>query len=636
MLTVIKNYITQTDTNVWDKVIATTRIDKNCYNTPNTFLNLIEIICEIGNLDKNICLENIGSSYILEFIKIHQCQFFQKYGSNFKEMIKNINTIYKELYRNYDFPQMTTKKLKLRKEKNNNITLYFFGNFNYTFLLEGLIKTIGSEIFKQKIKIQKYKKEKSTKFKIYFGNRPDISSSPVFGLDDEHKIVMNKKMIIISMNPKTEQLLGNSIINKYFFDYFEIVSPNNKKLNLKTISKIQKIELNYVKNNLKLSGYIRYKKSKIVYKFKSSSTVSNKTASRSLIELPKIDMSIVTSSKPKVQSARNEKSNKRKSVGISVDKIQLRHIDTNLLSLIQLLKDDAIGKKFVFVKNLLRINDDNDIYDAIKNFYMEINEINNLIQSIFRDEIEESYESKTLFREDSVGTKLFKSFVSSKQFENYSYFCLGALKNKIFLERSLNIDPKKEPLENILRNAGELQEITQKFLENICSKPEYCPIEIRIILNIIANEVSTKFPEMRLPIIINLFYIRFLVPFIINGSTNKNVAIIITKTINNIFNRILFGEKEMYMIYMNGVITESNFKLVNIFLENLIDDSQIFNKFIPHDKNNNLINHTIITSVKIIKDYIINDLDKILSIDIREEKTPFIKFLAGLIHNISC
>jgi len=633
MLSVIKSYISQIDPALWDKVIETTQIDKNCYNTPNTFLNLIDIICEMSELKKEIFLEKIGETYISEYIKLHQFQIFKKYGTNCIDMIKNINTIYKELHRNHDLPQITTKKLKLRKEKHRSINIHFFGNSNYLPLLEGLIKAIGLKVFEQKIKIQKHIKDKSTRLKIELEKE---------GHNNIHKIKMNVKMTIISMNPPAEKLLGNNITNKYFFDYFEIISPKNIKLNYKTISKIQDIELNYIKNNLKLVGHIKTDKTNIIFKFKVLESKIMSSGSRSLVELPKLDMSSVVSLKPKVSSARNEKTKKRKSFkrpisgGISIDKIQLRHINNNLLSLIQLLRDDAIGKKFTFIKNLLKINDNQNIYDSIKNFYTETGEINSLIESVFKDEISNSCEKETLYREDSIGTKLFKSFINNKQFENYSYFCLGALKNDIFIERSLSIDPKKEPMENILRNAGELQEITQRFLENICLKPEYCPIEIRIILNIIAKEINIKFPEMCHYVIINLFYTRFLAPFIVREATNKNMAIIIIKTVNNIFNKILFGEKEMYMIYMNGIINEKNFKMVDSFLENLIDDSKIFNKFIPYDKNNNMINHIIIGSVNVIKNYIINDLEKILSFDIQEERTPFIKFLAGLIHNINC
>jgi hypothetical protein len=317
-----------------------------------------------------------------------------------------------------------------------------------------------------------------------------------------------------------------------------------------------------------------------------------------------------------------------------------QNLDKNFLTLYQFLKDETGGKKFVFITELLNLkkSEFEILYEAITTFYIEIGEIGNLLQTTFKNLIE-SYsqeENTLLFREDSLATKLFKCYISNDKFTDFINFCLGPLAEPPLAEKTLELDPNKlkKKWEGD-KNAIELRKITQKFLENICCEVDRCPIELRMILSSIACEVKNTFPSMSLVSVGNLLFLRFLTPVLIARSTNKNIAVIVMKTVNNIINKIQFGEKEGFMCPMNEVINQKNISMLEYYLENIVDPSLIL-KNMSKKISGDTITHNIIVSIDVIKSYIVNNIEEIIKIcSVKSDLTNgFIKFIAALIHNI--
>ena len=325
--------------------------------------------------------------------------------------------------------------------------------------------------------------------------------------------------------------------------------------------------------------------------------------------------------------------------------IKYSNKDKNLLELKKFLIEDASDKQFYFINEILNLkineNIELSLYNAIVKFYYEVAEINNLISIIFKNQIiVNSANMDLLFREDCLATKLYKCFITNGKFIDYVDFCSAPLKSSFLANKILEIDPKKmKEGDNIEQNAAELCCITQKLLQNIFGHPEQCPDKIKFLLYSIANEIKLVFPgkpEMNKIIVGNLLFLRFLNPLIILNSSNRNIALICIKTINNLINKIKFGVKESFMEPMNEIINNNNILLLDTFLDAIINPSNIIKTKIEKNKDFP-INYNMLVSMDVIKNYILDKIVDILKICEKNQGVAdnFYKFLSGMISNIN-
>jgi len=204
------------------------------------------------------------------------------------------------------------------------------------------------------------------------------------------------------------------------------------------------------------------------------------------------------------------------------------------------------------------------------------------IKDIIQQEIETTIDQNTLFRTDSLATKLtiltFKTIGSNYLRETLQPLILNIQQNNIYLE----IDPTKVDEAQSIENIDKLRDMVNKFLDAIYNSLELVPFEIRSLCKFIYEQSGLRFPSdnTNIKAVGGIMFLRFIVPTIFSPETlgitpeapNTNVRrtlTLVSKILQNISNQISFGSKEDYFMSFNSLI-EQNIDKLSTFLLNIV------------------------------------------------------------------
>jgi len=194
-----------------------------------------------------------------------------------------------------------------------------------------------------------------------------------------------------------------------------------------------------------------------------------------------------------------------------------------------------------------------------------------LIKVLITKEVEISTQAGTLFRGNSFASKLMKEFsaligkplLKSVLGEFIEQICKETLESNI----SFEIDPSKlNPEEDLETNQERLQFTCSKLLRKILDSADDSPLEFREICNHLQKQVASKFPGSSQSCIGGFLFLRYFCPAIVapsafgvisqppNEKAQRGLTLI-AKTLQNIANNISFGNKEVYMEWLNPFVT---------------------------------------------------------------------------------
>ncbi|KAF2070067.1 hypothetical protein CYY_008613 [Polysphondylium violaceum] len=198
-------------------------------------------------------------------------------------------------------------------------------------------------------------------------------------------------------------------------------------------------------------------------------------------------------------------------------------------------------------------------------------------------EVSSTSSAATLFRGNSTATKLMTAFTRMTG-RPYLISTLKPIIDKIVKDPSgYELDPEKTS--DTSGNVERLTQICQDFLDAIYSSISNCPLPFREMANHLQKEVVKVFPESKHTSVGGFFFLRFFCPCILspdaNGVTDsasltmeaRRALILVSKTLQNVANGIVFGTKETYMKDMNSFV-EKNIDTCKEFLDKIAEMPQ--------------------------------------------------------------
>ncbi|KAK5581702.1 hypothetical protein RB653_001739 [Dictyostelium firmibasis] len=195
-------------------------------------------------------------------------------------------------------------------------------------------------------------------------------------------------------------------------------------------------------------------------------------------------------------------------------------------------------------------------------------------------EVQSTSSAQTLFRGNSTATKLMTAFTRMTG-RPYLVATLKPIVDKLLRDSSgYELDPEKTS--NTEGNVERLSQICQEFLDAIYNSLEYCPLPFREMASHLQKEVVKVFPESKHTSVGGFIFLRFFCPCILSPDTcgvsdsasltmeARRALILVSKTLQNVANGIIFGSKETYMKDMNGFL-ESNMEGCKEFLDRIAE-----------------------------------------------------------------
>jgi len=245
------------------------------------------------------------------------------------------------------------------------------------------------------------------------------------------------------------------------------------------------------------------------------------------------------------------------------------------------LVSTLIHPQSTLVRALSKVFVKDDLAAALITIFKENDQLLPLIKKIITDEVNTTARSETLFRTDSMATKLMKEF--SRIIGLYWVeLVLGPLVVNICenaTKLAVEIDPSKlRPGENRETNVKNLIDSVNAFLSSILNSVSTCPQELREICRHLAENVEKKFPDAKEKAVGAIIFLRLLCPAILSPENfglvdeppsieARRHLILVAKVIQNLANGIEFGNKEQFMVDLNPLILAYIFKIQNFLNE---------------------------------------------------------------------
>eukprot|EP00002_Diphylleia_rotans_P014404 TRINITY_DN2808_c0_g1_i1.p1 TRINITY_DN2808_c0_g1~~TRINITY_DN2808_c0_g1_i1.p1 ORF type:complete len:755 (+),score=160.37 TRINITY_DN2808_c0_g1_i1:49-2313(+) len=225
-----------------------------------------------------------------------------------------------------------------------------------------------------------------------------------------------------------------------------------------------------------------------------------------------------------------------------------------------------------------------DIARLLMNLFFEHDETHVLITSICKHEVANTLSESTLFRTDSMGTKMMAALCRMVGLSYLKSTLSVPISQLIKDAPRMELDPSrlKSPSDAV-KNAETLKRISQSFIDTIITSLPLIPGLLREVGFIIRDAVVQKFSDAGRVSTAGFFFLRFLCPSLLNPkkydvidelSLNDQTHrgfVLVAKIIQNLANRVQFGGKEAYMIPMNEVILTNQHRL-DAFLDSFPSD----------------------------------------------------------------
>eukprot|EP01091_Cochliopodium_minus_P016554 TRINITY_DN6247_c0_g2_i1.p1 TRINITY_DN6247_c0_g2~~TRINITY_DN6247_c0_g2_i1.p1 ORF type:complete len:873 (-),score=246.05 TRINITY_DN6247_c0_g2_i1:33-2591(-) len=208
-----------------------------------------------------------------------------------------------------------------------------------------------------------------------------------------------------------------------------------------------------------------------------------------------------------------------------------------------------------------------------------------VIHHFIEDEIKNSQSLGTLFRGNSLASKLLKDYIPTISKDYLSQILLDFIKKIVSENKSMEIDPLKEENKviNVEENLKDLCKVTDELLTRIVDSAPNFPLPLRSICNCLSSAVSLKYGEEQKALGVGaLIFLRVFCPVITAPwffglfndisevpETSRRTLVLISKILTNIANQQIVGEnsqKEPFMKSTDQFVSENMEKSIKFLL----------------------------------------------------------------------
>eukprot|EP01128_Nolandella_sp_AFSM9_P007391 TRINITY_DN4032_c0_g1_i1.p1 TRINITY_DN4032_c0_g1~~TRINITY_DN4032_c0_g1_i1.p1 ORF type:complete len:263 (+),score=43.77 TRINITY_DN4032_c0_g1_i1:2-790(+) len=137
-----------------------------------------------------------------------------------------------------------------------------------------------------------------------------------------------------------------------------------------------------------------------------------------------------------------------------------------------------------------------------------------IIRLAIKEEVKNTKSASTLFRGNSVSTKLISAFTKMTG-RQYLKCIQGSLLELQKDPLGYEVDPTKAKGQDVAANMVKLKMIVQALLDRIAGSVASCPIPFRAISNKLRTEVETRFPDAGITAVTGFIFLRFFCPAIL-------------------------------------------------------------------------------------------------------------------------
>ena len=233
-----------------------------------------------------------------------------------------------------------------------------------------------------------------------------------------------------------------------------------------------------------------------------------------------------------------------------------------------------------------QITEADELSQVLVRFYHCRDRVMLLLRAAIREETYRTDTASTLFRRNSLATKLIVHF-SREVGKLYIKDTIGSiLRTLLAVKDSFEVDPSKLEIDDEAEskkvsaaNLERVRHLSQQFLDAIIDSLPNCPQAICDICRFLNDVVGEKFPGKEHMAVCGFIFLRFFCPAVVapegfglvTGSfspSGRRALLLATKTLQNLANKIYFGAKEPFMKPMNAFI-ESNISRIGQLCDSL-------------------------------------------------------------------
>ncbi|KAL0940809.1 GTPase-activator protein for Ras-like GTPase [Colletotrichum truncatum] len=204
-----------------------------------------------------------------------------------------------------------------------------------------------------------------------------------------------------------------------------------------------------------------------------------------------------------------------------------------------------------------------------------------LLETLIKQEIEETDNESELLRRTCVATKMLSVYAKWKG-QPYLKATLQKVVERLMLtskDLDLELDPARvSSTDELQKNALQLRIVAKVFIDDICASSSSMPTSFRKICNIISAAVLPRFQEAKYTAVGAFVFLRFFCPAIVAPEVEGLVTtapskemrrglLLIAKVIQNLANNVLFGAKEPYMFPLNDFLTQNIYRVTTFLRE---------------------------------------------------------------------
>jgi len=232
-----------------------------------------------------------------------------------------------------------------------------------------------------------------------------------------------------------------------------------------------------------------------------------------------------------------------------------------LLSIIQ-------ARDVVVVSTLCQCYQSNEIAALVVSIFESHDQALRLINQLLFREIKATQQETTLFRTDSMATKVLRSFLRLLA-TDYLRATIGKLIGEVTqAPKGYEVDPNKVAEgENVEENMRRLLGMCKRFIEAFVSSRAEVPAAVRFVLGSLKIMVEQKFPDSAYKAVGGFWFLRFACPAIFSpdgfnlvpeppSKDERRALTLISKVLQNISNGVMFGKKEPFMESANDFVSE--------------------------------------------------------------------------------
>jgi hypothetical protein len=225
--------------------------------------------------------------------------------------------------------------------------------------------------------------------------------------------------------------------------------------------------------------------------------------------------------------------------------------------LIELLLDDNMELCLALCESV-PIGEADDLADVLTNIFEVNDQIQILIKISIAVEVAKTSSPNTLFRRNSMATKImtnFARFAGQQYLQDAVLPVIRTLLNSNLL--SFEIDESKLLAgQSRDQNCRNLTSLAQKILDSLCKSTHLLPTAFRNVCGFLQHAVVHRFPAHALSAIGGFMFLRFICPALVAPDSfglirsvppeSRRALVLVAKVLQNLANFVPFGSKEEF------------------------------------------------------------------------------------------